>query len=139
MRLRGIAVDPGCQHPAGPSQIAGRQRQLDLGEGVAELTKTDGQVQHRHMQAEHRDRVQPLREPLERHHQCAQRADDQRPSEHAVLAFAGIGRPVHRLGRPGDRVMNEVALGQGPALLDQQRKDQGDEGHRISTARRMPA
>ena len=113
-----------------PRIVATLERVANLGEVVAELPKAQRDIQNRRA-PQHRRRPAQRRMQRQIHQQGQQRrqAGRHRPGQPAVVALAGIEIARHP-AHPGPRCrMHRVVGRKRPHLLDQQRKQNGEETH----------
>ena len=111
---------------------------MDIGEEVAALAEPHREVESGHVEQEREDGVCPDRHRV---HDPGAKDDGQhrhQPGDLALLRLAGVEQPLEpvRVGRQ-ERIQ-VTAVGQGPPLLEKERRNEGEEAHRFRSPRRQP-
>jgi hypothetical protein len=139
-RLGDLAFAVGAGRLAAPLQqqgaraleIARAQRVEDVLERLHQLAEGDAGVQHRHGPDPAEDRAQVMQQVEHDQRRQHPRADGGEPAHGAVRHFARIqvvGQAIEVAAEAGE---HGVAPWQRTRPLDQQRRDDGEEGHGVS-------
>jgi len=108
--VEGRLVDalPGREDLARPGHVAAAERQLDLGERMAELAKSQRQIEHHHVDREREQHAERRSDGIEQADADRRARDQQQPGVQAVTAPAArpgyAARKRYRL-----RIMAAVA------------------------------
>ena len=107
------------------------ERVADVGEVVAELTKAEREVKHRHIPHQREQHV----EVPERHMDAPrdQRRNDDRdaPDDPGMVVATGIEVATGPAHPARQRIVDDVATRQWLELLDHQREQNGEEAHAL--------
>jgi hypothetical protein len=116
------------QH-AGALDVARLDRELQLGEVVAELAEAQGEVEHRDLEGSREQEVDRGEQVVEEDGQQHRRQHGDQPGDQAVEAFAAVERLLEP-ARPGrEELVHALAVVERPPLLEQQRRDDRDDAH----------
>ena len=112
---------------------------MDVGEEVALLPETHGQVEHRDIEKEREERVQVPEQKICKGASQRQRYDDQDPGNSTVAVMSIVETLDHRRRNLAQRPNDEPVDRQGLDLLHEQRDYQSKKGHAITWVKRQRA
>ena len=127
--VRVALADPALQGLSRAFGVARGERELDLGERMAELPEADRVIEHQHVQRQHRQHTDQLQQHLREPDADDGDAHRQTPAEGAMAPLAGVGRTCDRVGDRACRAVHAVVSRQREHLLEHERQDQCDEAH----------
>ncbi|CAM2158187.1 hypothetical protein PT2222_40185 [Paraburkholderia tropica] len=113
------------------------QREVDIGEIVAELAETEREVHHHHVPEERQHEADVIEHVVDERRDEGPRQHDHEPGEHAVLLLArveAVGGPFRiEAHERHDRIVGR----QRPHLFDDESQQYGKEGHATRRAIRV--
>ena len=128
-QLAGIEMAPLLQHRARALFLALLERVADVGEVMAELAKTQRQVEHHQIPQQGQQHAVVVEQLEHAEHQQRGHAQRDRPDHPGMVLAAGV-EVARRPARPVDQgFMDRIALRQRTQLLDDQGQQDGKKTH----------